>query len=738
MLRLILTSLAILLAVPAEAREYSVDVDVIDEQELRQLYFDGQLDDEEFQTLIALLESPIDLNLSARQDIYQLPGVSDGVASAIVDERTLNGPYAFLGDVAARVEAVDSKLIDQIRPFVILRLPKGEKPAARGSFQFLLAKTFEATRPIEDDHPAKSHSARQLGYGNVPAMMFGGGAELLGWLDFGVIGTIQEGLNRIEYEPTSGDFTGQYGAPTFRPHSGYIRVTRPKGSVLLGSYHLSFGHGLVMSTLGGRDRHGFTIRRNGTGDGDRIREHNGMLGVVARAYPVKAGRAELDLTAFGSLRNYDQYVGYVGMSDGEVLDPADPDIEVRSPRVWVDGQKSAYMTLPALFRVGLAGGNATLRFNRRTQIGITGYGAFVDRAIVEGIEDQNTILLRQRFPNSRGWGSFGVHGGFGVWIFDFSAEYGLFMHEGNPANAFYFVMEAEPAWGEFVFSVRHYDEGYGNPFNRGEANPDKLAGNTARNEQGLRFQATIKPDRSFRFQVRADLARNIRYDVHDFDLRGSVRGEPLPWLQLGVLLRYANQNLAISGRQHTYSGTLADFDLASYRTVELEDDDGTTVPRAGEKISWTGQLRVQGKKWGNVTLRYRQEFTDNAKSFEAEGQCSRDLQRGHSVRLTTRVKPTKTTTLAGGVVYFDEDWDGDRGNGAENGPHAAFGYVQIEQKIKDRVKLKLRGGVGRRLPDAPSACDEGDEIPDYGFLYEPDEFDLRYFGDLLFTVTVKF
>ena len=744
---------AALLASPAHARHYSTDVDVLDEEELRQLYYDGLLDDEEFEVLLGLLDTPVDINTSGRQDLYQLPGVTDAVASAIVDERVANGVYAFLDDIATRVAEVDGALLDLIRPFVVLRLPQGSSPPVRGNFDFGLYKSFEATRPIEDDHSGKAHSARQLGYDNWPAMMFSGGAELFGWLDVGLAGTVQEGMSGIAYEPASQDLFGTWGTPVFRPHNGFIRVQRPKGEVLLGTYHVHFGHGLVLSTLSGRDRHGIYVRRTGIGGSDSIREHNGLIGVTARAPSVPVGRATLDLTAVGSIRDYDQFVGFVGIADGQDLDPADPETAAPGPRIWVDGQRTAYMTMPRVFRVGMAGGNVALRFNRRTALGLTGYGAFLDKAVIEGVEDQNTLMLRQRWPNDPGFGAIGLHGSFGVWLFDLSAEYGLFLTDGVAANAFYFVAEVEPAWGEFVVSLRHYDEGYGNPFNRGEANSDTLAGNRARNEQGIRFQATVAPSKRIEVRARVDLSNNIRYDVQDLNVRGRVRGEPLKWLQLGANVSFTNQNLEINGRQHTYGSslrsTLSDVSYAGGGVIELELDvdellelileENQAVSHAGEKLSWSGQVRVQDKKYGNITVRYKQDHTDNRKAFLRDGECVRDMQRGHSVSLVGRLKPTKNTTIAGGAKWFDEDWDGDRSNGAENGPTSAKGYLQIEQKIKNKVKFKLRGTLGRRLPDPPSECDEGsDGLPSYDYTYEPDEFDTRFFGELLFRMSMKF
>jgi hypothetical protein len=116
------------------------------------------------------------------------------------------------------------------------------------------------------------------------------------------------------------------------------------------------------------------------------------------------------------------------------------------------------------------------------------------------------------------------------------------------------------------------------------------------------------------------------------------------------------------------------------------------------------------------------------------------MQQGHSVRFTGRLTPTKTTTVGGSVLYYDVDTQGGRGGSGQFGDHSVFGYLQVEQKIAKKVKFRLRGGVGRRLPDLPSACDQADDtgLPAADIVYEPDDHDLRHFGEFLFSMQVKF
>ena len=149
--------LALSLQLPgtAEAREYSTDVRVSDEEELRQLYYDGLLDEEEFYLLLQLVENPVDLNRSEREDLYQLPGISASLADAIVEERILNGPYLLLADLQQRIPDVTWRMIAQIEPFMVVSMPKGTSPAVRGSVNYFLYRSFDGCEPIENDYPAR-------------------------------------------------------------------------------------------------------------------------------------------------------------------------------------------------------------------------------------------------------------------------------------------------------------------------------------------------------------------------------------------------------------------------------------------------------------------------------------------------------------------------------------------------------------------------------------------------------
>jgi len=753
---------ALFLAAPALAREYSTDIDVNDEDDLRELYYDVQIDEEEFRILLLLLKNPIDVNRSEKSDLYALPGVSVQLADAIVEERNLNGPYILLADLMTRVEEITWRLLDRIEPFVYLSMPNGTKPAIRGTIYYGLYKELDACTPLEDDYEARSKYRCQLGYDKWPAMLLSANAEILGWLDLGFAGAMHEGVKKAVYDPASRDIYASYGAPLFEPHSAYLRVRRPNGEAVGGSYHVDYGRGLVISTSGNRDRHGFSVRKLPTLDSDStVDPHDGLFGGGGRVHSLAVGRADFDLSVFGSVRSYDLYSSYMKLTEGA----SDPNLITEnyySPRIWVDGQRSRSLTLPDVFRVALAGGNATVRFNRRTHIGVTGYGAYQDRTALEGVNDSDVFLVSQRWPTDVGFGTLGLDGAIGFGLIDFAGEAAFWLAK-TPAMALYFRARLEPSWGEFTLSARHYGPDYANPFAHGEANSDQLLGFTDRNEQGLRFTGLYKPNKRFQTRGRVDLGRNILLNIWDLRIDTAITGRPLPWLQIRGTLRFTDQNIALGGRQAVYSGDLeeaffleggliddiqrllADPRLDGIDGIEgIEDYFDELEERAGQKVTLGWQARVDHKKRGDITLRYSRSWTDNRKTVAfSDVSCQYAMQQSHSVRLSASLKPHKQTTIRGSVRYHDADTQGSRGGGVSGsyGDTALLGYVQVEQKIADKLKFTVRGMAGRRLPDSPSACDEGGAdrfLPNNDFIYEPTDHELRAFGEVKFSVWVKF
>lgn len=749
----------------ADARRYSVEIDVHDSDELRELYYEGIIDEDEFDILIRLIENPIDLNQAEKFDVFQLPDVDAALADRIIEERILNGPYTLLADLVSRVPGVDWRMVDRIRPFTHLRLPEGTAPALRSELGFVIFKRFRAAsegdyngnvviESIEDttpDYPAKSHTPGQLGYDKWPNFGLGIHTDVQGWLDIGLSGVAQEGLWNVQYDPHSQDIHGSFGTPVFRPYAGYVRLRRPLGrsqiEAVVGSYQLNFGEGLVMNTLGGRKRFGFKVpgKVSIERDATRFREWDGMFGGATNVRAPLSGGAELDLTLFGSLRNHDQFVSHVKAAGGVAYEPT-VDNGLDSPRVWVSGQRISNQRLPNVFRVGLVGGNATFRINRRTHLGVTGYAALIDRTIMRGVEDQNELLLTRKFPVRRNFGSVGLNGRIGFGLLEVSGEYALSLGDDVGQGMIVFV-ELEPAWGRFIFTARHYDIKFASPYASAQASSLTIAGLRTRGEQGLRFRAVVDPVKQFSARLTFDLNRSLKLGLWDFWTKGAIQGRPLEWLQLQVITRFSNQNLAVNGRDQKYGGTITEQDILDY---ELDDDgENFSLEHSGEKITLSMGARADDKKVGSINVRYTRTWTDYGKTFPLRNSdsCRVDWLQGHALRVWGRVKPSKTTTIAGTFTVRDTDVSGNKSGSsypARSGKHHLDAGLSISQRVAERVTLRLSGAIGKRFRDPPSECDFGDDDVQIGtdaappWEYEPSPYDLRWAGEFLFQLKVKF
>ena len=60
----------------AEARVYAVPIRVQDEDDLRELVDEGLIEEGDYQTLLELLDDPLDLNSASRSELFDLPGLT--------------------------------------------------------------------------------------------------------------------------------------------------------------------------------------------------------------------------------------------------------------------------------------------------------------------------------------------------------------------------------------------------------------------------------------------------------------------------------------------------------------------------------------------------------------------------------------------------------------------------------------------------------------------------------------
>ena len=69
--------------------------------------------------------APIDINTADEKALQELPGIGPALAERIVADRTANGPFTSLEDLA-RVSGIGEKTVEELRPYVTAELPEEE------------------------------------------------------------------------------------------------------------------------------------------------------------------------------------------------------------------------------------------------------------------------------------------------------------------------------------------------------------------------------------------------------------------------------------------------------------------------------------------------------------------------------------------------------------------------------------------------------------------------------------
>ena len=689
----------------AEARVYPAPIVISNEDELINLYEDGLIEADEFDTLIELFNNPLDLNSARPGLLYDLPELTFPMAMALARARQAD-PFERLEDIT-EVRGFDADVLDQIRPFVVLGPPSGRTglDAVDGRAKVRVASFFEEPDPIDGDHANRTHTPDQIGYGKLPASHLnvdvtynknnGAGAVLIG----------QEAVRATTYDPASRDFQASYGW-VGEVGRVYAFTRRGRFSAIAGHYAAGFGQGLTFDRTGRTNPHGWYRDVSITADERyrRFRVPKRLFGGAANV--VIGGEAlDVDATFFASSIRYDQYMYDMGMTGGESIDWTEVDTE--SPRVYVDGQKVGYLTLPNMYRESLAGVNVTLRPSHRAHAGLTTYVSRQDRSIAPGVEDDLQFVIRGGYPTlADTYGAAGVDGSFGVGPVDLFGEVAYSFTGGADGGAVAgsgAIIKA--LWGgdnaQAEASLRHYGADFDNPHARGVAAPDERDGYRDRDEQGAKVKGSVEPLTWLRLQGEVDLWRNISQDVNNLYTYARAQVWPIEALRLSAYGRATNRDLSRNGRGFEYGGEWAEDEEGEVEYVS------TSTERAGARYVAGTQVDSQPIAPLKLSALYQRTYEDAGILYPSAGGgfCEPWFQIGQYTWFKARYQIIAPTAVTARVRYRDEDVHGSLGD------HETDVYLQVDQRLAPRAKLATRGQVGWELPDAPAEfkeyCDDG-------------------------------
>lgn len=697
---------ALCLGSPALARVYPVPIRVANEDELLDLYEDGLIEEADYETLKELLDNPLDINRARRSDLYDLPGLTFETVDALLAHRRAKGPFATV-DALRQVDGFDDDVIEQIRPFVEARPPariKLDEVPLRGRVKGRTAMLFEPVEEPTSSSPETTRSVEQLGYGPAPSAYVGGEVEAWRWLEVGMLGVLKQDVNGAAWDPDHRDLYVSYGTVGELGRI-YAAAHRVRLDAVVGSYQAGFGLGLTFDRTSRTRPHGLYPDLTLTGTDDfRLSRH--LFGAGVRGFNLKLGGVSLDGTFFVSSTRGDVYQYDMALAGGEAVDPYQE--ELSSPRVYLDGVRVGYLTIPNAWREDLAGANVTLQVDDRSHVGFTGYLARQDRALIEGVDSPYAWVLRDGYPIEPTYGATGVNASWGVGPVDVAGEFAHALGGGNGL-----LLQSVLSWPrtELELTLRRYDTDFSNVYARGVANADTYYGQRDRDEQGVRFKAQSKINKQLSARASADLWQNISQDVWNADIYGRVAWSPVRDLDLVAYAQHRNRNLAVNGRTRVYGGEFEDEefgqgsedDLALDET-ELTEDDATQ--RAGARNDLGVQVDVDVVPRTSFTAFYKRYYEDAGLYYPNDGgPCEPWYQIGQYTWFKVRVTPVDQTALTLRVRYRDDDVHGSKGD------RELESYLQVDQKLPGKIKVAARGTLGRTMADPDNtwgdACDLG-------------------------------
>jgi len=353
-----------------------------------------------------------------------------------------------------------------------------------------------------------------------------------------------------------------------------------------------------------------------------------------------------------------------------------PDVFVERPDPLDETSKFKFATLPDMYAEITGGGNFQYNFNRRTGLGLTGYGSDVT-FLTRGIELDFQEWART--PWGGPFGAIGVNGSYGKDFADVFLEVTRSFDSMNDGGGgFGSVLRSVGTFGghEVELSGRYYDEKFANPYARAIAAPDQLDGLRARDEAGGRIRYAGKIGK--RFNIRGNVDTWTRPEDFNLQLFSYVRTDLdiTDQYRVGVWAEY---------RQSDLEG--ADCRVFFGDNFEISDENGNPTSCTLDRAAFTGRFRWQPMKKYWFDLQYRHNIYDGGRQdISAAGIAT--------AKLTDRFR-------ARGRLRWN--WDDIKDN--ESLEHSVWGYIDLTFRLRERDNFRLRYDYVRYLDDRMSTGD---------------------------------
>ncbi|NVB36199.1 hypothetical protein G6O69_36575 [Pseudenhygromyxa sp. WMMC2535] len=717
---LLLAALCLLAPTRAWAIEYEIFIDVDDEEQLYELYISDQISEDTFNTLVELRRRGVDLNEATREELYSLPNLTYDEVDAILAYRAEAGVIHRPADLAA-AGALSERKLAAILTFIVANDPRSRLTATHGWVRYQTAWTAGDTK--------------------VPPMALQARVTTLRHLTVGVAAflTRQRPGNPV-WDPTRDALMAEVARPRVAVPKAFAQWDTSRWGVIVGSYRAGFGQRLVFDTSDRYTPNGFYFDDAVYRDNDlgiACRESAGELavspcaGAARYSYETKdfkwrdgqrglaIGAKHLDvpvgwlqLYGFGSWQRRQIYQYELYDADA-CSDPRSSEDACSAPAFLVlDEDQDALaptsahksQTLPNVYDEVLGGANFTWFYDRRTHVGVTGYGASalwnVEGATLDFQDWSST-------PFGGAWGAVGVDMAWGRRWSDLAVELARSFDSmqrvvGSDADygggGFAGVARHTSTFGkhELELSARYYDIDYANPYAGSIAQADEFNGNRARDEAGgrVRYIGRIADRLDLRSAVdfwvtpSRKIPKFLGYVRSDIDVNS--------WFRPGLWLQYRSSDL----RPGKTEGCAASGGLfvvidgeVVYRPSFDYDDPNYRSRCLAESGQITARLAFKPIKRLSITAQYQHEVLDDV---TIDGRSRQDA----AAYLIVRTNPWRSLRIVGRMrylhedinrtKYYDEPDSDDAPRDADRYEQSLWTYVDLSYVFKKVFLARLR------------------------------------------------
>ncbi|MEZ4426852.1 MAG: helix-hairpin-helix domain-containing protein [Nannocystaceae bacterium] len=651
----------------ARAAEYEVFIDVDDEEDLIELNNAGAISAETYETLVELLRRGVDLNTADREELFTLPNLSYDDVDAILKYRDEVGAIT---DPAALVQAgvLDERRLAAIAAFILLSDPKSPWLSTKGRVRYRTNWTI----------PERV----------VPPMVLDAEVTTARHLSFGFSGLLtRRRVGDVRWDPVRQGLSATPEAPRVNAPKFFLKWETDTWGIVAGTYNIGFGQRLTFDNTRKYTPNGFVrdnylyprpnnltqkCRRSGgelpeseppcdPDDEDqyitpdyRWRETLQGVAVGVKRLPLPVGW----LQSYGwfSYQNRDIYQYFVydkGLCEDPRLDSDDnpqcsaPDVYERRQNPLEPTSQIVYATLPNMYRELTAGGNFSYFVNRRSHVGVTGYGTDVQWN-VDGVDLDFQDSYRTPFGGP--FGAVGVDGAWGHRWSDLAIELtrsfdsmnaALPDTETRPPGSYAGILRHTASWHsggdssvttggetrkgsdhEIETILRFYDRDYANPYARPLSSADQFEGLRARDEFGGRIRYTGVIERRARLQAYVNLWTTSRFQQPQIELYGRGAYDVADWFTPGLWVRYRDKDLTVNGPGQCYgtyssiSSTISeDAQDQAQGQVSLNEEDLIGVLNdsecRGQQLTLSGQLQFRPHRRVTITPRYQHRLVDD-------------------------------------------------------------------------------------------------------------------------------